>query len=551
MKSYCITCAIILAASLPFVRVGAAASELPAWFTRVPLGDAKYLYYVGSSSGLKNLNEAREEAYRSAVNEAIRDCFGVVTQVENDQYLSETSSQTLTRVRESSEAVRIKGFEKVDSFVEIRDERFHVSSLYRYSLKEIERESSRLAGVTPDKTVEPITIDGMAFDTDLSLLSEPAGAVVWINGLPFGQTPLHIKGLLPPGPVHLRFDHPTFENESRDVFLVSGESADVHVLLRPARGHLIFENLPSGAAILIDRRRQSSDLRQFPFIAGHKYRVEVRHDDYQSLLFENLEFDRDEVKVISTPLIPRPARLTIATLPSSARLTIDQRDIGLAPYTGTIAPGRYTVVAHLEGLAETELVIDARPNGRSVHVLQLSKQMKTKEKETSELSTGENPTLVAFGLESAGAQFQHLDVPMGRLSLFVKSVGRNSFGYGLGLSTGTGEARVGRHDLTVNENIGARLNVNHEFQIFGMNLEAGIEPGFHAGSIITKEHVSQALVAQRSWQQSSLAAYLSFNLYSKSSGLFQLQFGRRDYGNCDSLQGTKTIFFNFFWGGFL
>lgn len=535
----------------------AQAAEPPTWLRRAPVEDAKYYYYVGSSKDAKTLEEAKEEAYKSAVAEAIREKYGVVTQIENDHYLTDSNSQSLTRVRESSSSVRIRSFEKVDTFTEERDGRHHVATLYRYPKSEVAFEKKRISGLVPATDELPKTIEGSTFATGLVVTSEPTGATVWINDLPLGQTPLNIKGLLPPGPVKVRFDQPYFETEDRAIVLVSGETSEVRALLRPAKARLVFEELPANTEIFVDRQRQNADLREFELIAGKKYRIEARHLDYQPLVFEELVFDRNEAKRISTPLIPKPARLKISTLPSNAQLTIDGREMGQAPYSGSILPGSYDVTVTAEGYSPSILKLEVSPNSKITRIIRLSKGSLSvsKSSDTDHDSTElgkTNSWLIDVGIEGSGPQFTSVETSMTRISVFAKSIGRNGLGYGLGLSAGGGKGQIGRYDISVNEQIGFRLNVNREFNVFGARVEAGAEPGYHFGEMVLKIRGSDKDVSSKGWSQSSISGYLGLNIYpSKEGKLIQVQIGSRAYGDYGSLRGNSTIFFNLSWGGFL
>ncbi len=550
---------ILLVTATAAVTVARAADQ-PAWVNATPPADAHFYYYVGTSNDSATLEEAKKEAYKNAVGDAIRDRFGVTTQIENDQYLTDTSSHAITRVRESSQSVNIKGFEKVDTFVEQKNKIFHVASLFRYPKSEAALEKSRLVLAPTAEPDVPTEIQGSSYSTELNLTTEPSGATVWVNDLPLGHSPLNLKGLLPPGPMHVRFDQPYFEIETRELVLVSGESTQVHALLRPSKAQLRIEGAPPRSDILINHQAQVASLRQFDLIAGQSYRLEIRNADYHPLVVENLVLDRGELRKISAQLIPKPSRLKIASIPSAAFVRINGENAGRTPFSGTLAPGKYFIEIGAKGFAKATLAVTLDANQKIDRVVTLSRPdvidapERAKESDTRQSipeKTADDRTLLNLGFEFAGAQFKRIDAPMARVTFAARTVGRNWLGYGGVFSIGIGEGKAAQYDATVTEVFGARFNLNHEFQIFGLPIEVGVEPGYHMGAITLKSHADAVDVTHKDWHQTSLGEYIGLNIYPQNGGMMQLQLGARTYSDYESLQSGNTLFFSFSWGGFL
>ncbi|MBN8542370.1 MAG: PEGA domain-containing protein [Deltaproteobacteria bacterium] len=531
------------------------ADDLPDWLSKPPPPDGIFLYFTGSSDDCRTLEDARESAYQAAVADAVRDQFGIVTQIESDHYATDTRSQAIKRLRESSDKINIRGFERVDTYVEKGEFGFRVSALYRYPKTEMNREKARLQTAAPTNTAVANKIEGAAFQTQLNLSSEPSGATVWINDLPLGQTPLEIKGLLRPGPIKIRFDQPQFEVETREAIIVSAEPRAVHALLRPSHSQLLLEEVPEKSRILINRREQPSVQRKFELIAGQSYRLEIQNEDFLPMIIEDLKLDRNEIKTISARLIPKPARLSIATAPAAAVLRVNGNIVGSTPYSATLEPGDYKFDLEADGFEPEQISISLsanKPLNRVVMLRRMSEGAKVLQGSTT--PTDGNPFFLNAGIEAAGSQFTQIQAPMGRFTLFGKSIGRSWFGYGMGISVGTGEAPVGKNDLVVSEDIGVRLNVNHEFSIGAAKIELGIEPGFHAGEIQVKDHGTSRLLSKAPWNQFSTGAYVAWNIYTKNNGVVQLQLGSRAYSDGPSFQGQTlkgrtSTFIGVSWGG--
>lgn len=69
-------------------------------------------------------------------------------------------------------------------------------------------------------------------------------------------------------------------------------------------------------------------------------------------------------EALMTTKAVKPVPVVIVTQPEGARLQVDGRAIGQAPYTGDLAPGEHRVTAHLAGHGEVDRTIEVKAVGK-------------------------------------------------------------------------------------------------------------------------------------------------------------------------------------------
>ena len=127
----------------------ALASSKPPWIKKIPQ-EKRYKFYVGYGTG-KNEEVAIGKAIQDAYNQAIRQNFGVETKI--DIQSKETMIDTIytKSFKENSENVKFIGFDRRKIHIENKDNSFSVWILFRYSLKEINKERKRIDSIANTK----------------------------------------------------------------------------------------------------------------------------------------------------------------------------------------------------------------------------------------------------------------------------------------------------------------------------------------------------------------------------------------------------------------
>ncbi len=113
------------------------------WINRIPQS-LRYKFYVGRSANAKSQENGILLATQDAYRQSIRENFGIKVRVNTK--LLETLKKTIysKEIQEVSNEIKLTGFERRKIHIEKKGETFYVWVLFRYSLKEIEREKERI-----------------------------------------------------------------------------------------------------------------------------------------------------------------------------------------------------------------------------------------------------------------------------------------------------------------------------------------------------------------------------------------------------------------------
>jgi hypothetical protein len=309
-------------------------AESPDWSRRGRPADSSYKYYVGRSSSASTEQVGFSEATREAYEQAIRENFGFKTRIQSDAYESSSSVLSTKRIQVLSEDIRVFGFEQVDSFSQVRNEKWDVWILYRYPLAEISREKSRLATQKKGAEVE-FSEQGSASNSQrsgvLEIQTKPAGASVFVDGESYGVTPMRLNGVLAPGQHTLRLDHPSYAAVDEKVILVPGQVTKVDKTLVPARAKLALTTEPSNANVVINGKQAgTTPLPDLEVTANEPLKLEMTHAEANPFV-TTLEVAKDEFNSQHFVLPLKPASLMVRTQPSGAEVSIGQGERGFSP----------------------------------------------------------------------------------------------------------------------------------------------------------------------------------------------------------------------------
>lgn len=352
----------------------AVCAEAPDWVRRGRAADSVYKYYVGRSSASASEQVGFAEATREAYEQAIRENFGFKTRIQSDAYESSSSVLSTKRVQVLSEDTRVYGFEQIDSFAQVRNEKWDVWILYRYPLAEISREKSRLA--TQAKSLEPeFSEQGSTSNSQrsgvLEVQTKPPGASLFVDGESYGVTPMRLNGVLTPGPHKLRLDHPSYVTVDEKVILVPGQVTKVDKALVPARAKLALTTEPSNANVVVNGRQAgTTPLSDLEVTANEPLKLEITHAE-ASPFVTTLEVAKDEFNSQHFVLPLKPASLLVRTQPSGAEVSFGPDEKGFSPFgPKTLNSGKVEVSIRKPGFQQETVLVTLR--GGEKRVLEIS-----------------------------------------------------------------------------------------------------------------------------------------------------------------------------------
>lgn len=226
------------------------------------------------------------------------------------------------------------------------------------------------------KSIVDITLER---PTGLVLLrSTPAGADIEINGAHRGKTPLLLTDLLL-GKYRLKASalgylsrDVEFEIESRSPQLVSvslaSDSSVLAVTTQPPGASVKVNGLSKGVTPCTLDRLPAGENELVISLPGYVvYRSKIK-------LLAN------EEETLDISLKPVPGVLSVITLPSGARLFMDEKLCGQTPMTlDSIEAGSHVVRAEMEGYAPVTKTIDFQQGEKKVEELRLERNVGTLE----------------------------------------------------------------------------------------------------------------------------------------------------------------------------
>ncbi len=184
---------------------------------------------------------------------------------------------------------------------------------------------------------------------ELSIDSDPTGAVLYVNGDQVGTTP-HMERRNA-GLYRLRFVTPFYYDEEDTLVVDTGSVIDTTYSLRPRFGQLIVESKPMGAEVLLDGKAVGrTPLKREQVISGEHY-VEVALPPYETLR-RSITVRDGQSDTTRFDLSKTVGRLRVESQPSGAEIRIREtgQRLGATPLNGIeLSEGGYTLLFGMTG----------------------------------------------------------------------------------------------------------------------------------------------------------------------------------------------------------
>lgn len=188
----------------------------------------------------------------------------------------------------------------------------------------------------------------------LQMTSKPGNAVVFINGVQRGTTPVRIEGV-PTGGAELEIQLPGYKTYTESVRLYPGQEISLNANLTPEPGTLTVLSEPEGARVYLDNALRG----RTPFTANRlqagRYRIRVDLEGYDSEA-RSADIVATDSTTLEFRLVKNSGELLLVTEPPNVKVFINGR------YKGTTD-------ASTAGAVSEALSLDLLPEGR--HTLEL------------------------------------------------------------------------------------------------------------------------------------------------------------------------------------
>lgn len=191
----------------------------------------------------------------------------------------------------------------------------------------------------------------------IAITSEPAGAPVFMNGIPKGQTPLKIPGL-GAGEYLIELRKQGYDRAYEKVGVLEGQEVEVHLQLEKSTGLLLVDSNPSGSEIVIQRESKGTTPALITDLPLGEYEIEIRAAGLPPQMVKVELADRKPVRAHVT----HAPRVAVNSYPPGAEIIVDGELAGTAPLVLSDLPeGARQITARLAQYDSQEKTIEIVP----------------------------------------------------------------------------------------------------------------------------------------------------------------------------------------------
>jgi serine/threonine protein kinase/TPR repeat protein len=207
----------------------------------------------------------------------------------------------------------------------------------------------------------------------LSVLSEPAGAQILLDGKP-PQSPPSTFTHVPFGSHQITATLDDFEPIKQDVQVHRGMAREMRLQLKPTQeiAALSVVSEPAGAAVLLDGKPPQTPPNIFTHVPFGSHQIMATLDDFEPIK-QDVQVRRGMAREMRLQLKPSQeiAALSVLTEPAGAEILLDGKPPQSPPNTFTHVPsGSHQIAATLEGYGAVHQDIDVRRGmAPEVHLL--------------------------------------------------------------------------------------------------------------------------------------------------------------------------------------
>ena len=196
----------------------------------------------------------------------------------------------------------------------------------------------------------------------IEITSEPAGAEVTVNGQPRGLTPTKVDGV-PKGRATVEIKKNGFEDESRELSIVAGESQTLFVKLNGLPGTMSLSSIPDGARFYVNDRPEGKGPISLTGLKPGSYTIRVEKEGFATST-KTVSLENGGAIVEEFRLENVMGRIEVRTIPSGVEVFLDGSRIGITKAKGddggasevfaieNVREGEHTLAFRCEGYAE-------------------------------------------------------------------------------------------------------------------------------------------------------------------------------------------------------
>ena len=161
----------------------------------------------------------------------------------------------------------------------------------------------------------------------MEIVTEPEDVIVYINGQPWGRTPLKIIGKLPEGRHHLELRKANYNGIEKTIFISPHKTEKVFEKMTKGFGNIQIVTKPHNANIVINGKRIGLAPTKFiKFESGMTLKIELTHAETHPKTFTT-ELVNGEKKIQNVELEYRPTYLSVFANTKGASIFLDDEMI--------------------------------------------------------------------------------------------------------------------------------------------------------------------------------------------------------------------------------
>ncbi|MGR3174615.1 MAG: PEGA domain-containing protein [Candidatus Scalindua sp.] len=193
--------------------------------------------------------------------------------------------------------------------------------------------------------------------SSISIDSDPANAVIYLDGEEVGMTPDTLRSIIP-GTHEVEVKMDGYETWTEIINVESDEEKALIATLQIKAGSINIESEPTQAKILLDSKEAGITPVILKSVIPGTHEIEVRMDGYESWS-EIVDVKPDIEKAITAVLQIKASFLKIESEPEKAKIFLDNKEVGTTPETITgLNPGKYTVEVVMDGYEPWAEIVD-------------------------------------------------------------------------------------------------------------------------------------------------------------------------------------------------
>ena len=161
---------------------------------------------------------------------------------------------------------------------------------------------------------------------DISIISDPTGSEIWLNGEPAGETPAKFKQLAPRAyTVELRMEG--YDRTYKSISLLEGQEVDLNLSLMQVAGLLLVKTDPPGSEVVINSEVMGTTPALITELPLGEYEVTIRSP---GLPVQKVWVELPDRKPVQLEVRHAP-RVAVNSYPPGAEILVDGELKGMAP----------------------------------------------------------------------------------------------------------------------------------------------------------------------------------------------------------------------------